>query len=130
MQIIARVKGTQDFLEKKLYRFIIDQFQEHVSLYHFTEISTPIIEHVELFKRTLGTFTDVVSKEMFLIKSVDDKNSLCLRPEATAPTMRAFLEAQPLTPWKVYSYGPMFRYERPQKGRFRQFHQINVVILG
>ncbi len=130
MQIIPRVKGTQDFIDNRLFRFIINQFQEHISLYHFTEVSTPIIEQVELFKRTLGTFTDVVSKEMFLIKAADKEDALCLRPEATAPTMRAFLEVQPLTPWKVYSYGPMFRYERPQKGRFRQFHQINVEVIG
>ena len=131
MQTISRVKGTQDFLDTRLFQFIINQFQEHVSLYHFTEVATPIIEHVELFKRTLGTFTDVVSKEMFLVKSADKEDALCLRPEATAPTMRLFLESQqPLTPWKVYSYGPMFRYERPQKGRFRQFHQINVEVIG
>ena len=130
MQTISRVKGTQDFIDTHLFQFIINQFQEHVSLYHFTEVATPIIEHIELFKRTLGVFTDVVSKEMFVIKSADKEDTICLRPEATAPTMRAFLEAQPLTPWKVYSYGPMFRYERPQKGRFRQFHQINVEVIG
>ena len=130
MQIIPRVKGTQDFLEKGLYQFILNAFHKHVSLYHFTQVSTPIIEHVELFKRTLGTFTDVVSKEMFLLQSADGKDSLCLRPEATAPTMRAFLQELQPTPWKVYSHGPMFRYERPQKGRYRQFHQINVEVIG
>lgn len=130
MQTISRVKGTQDFLDKKLFQYILDEFRAHVDLYHFTQISTPIIENVELFKRTLGTFTDVVSKEMFLIQSADKKDALCLRPEATAPTIRAFLEAQPPTPWKVYSHGPMFRYERPQKGRYRQFHQINVEVIG
>ncbi len=132
MQTISRVKGTQDFLDTRLFQFILEQFQTHVSLYHFNQISTPIIEHVELFKRTLGTYTDVVSKEMFVIKSASQKDdALCLRPEATAATVRAFLQGQPLTtPWKVYSYGPMFRYERPQKGRFRQFHQINVEVIG
>jgi len=130
MQTIPRVKGTQDFLDKRLFQYILDSFHEHVSLYHFTQVSTPIIEHVELFKRTLGTFTDVVSKEMFLLQSADGKDALCLRPEATAPTMRAFLQAQPATPWKVYSHGPMFRYERPQKGRYRQFHQINAEVIG
>ncbi|EKD48451.1 MAG: histidyl-tRNA synthetase, partial [uncultured bacterium] len=130
MQMIPRVKGTQDFLDKKLFQYILDEFHEHVSLYHFTQIATPIIEHVELFKRTLGVFTDVVSKEMFLIQSADTKDAMCLRPEATAPTMRAFLDAHPDTPWKVYSHGPMFRYERPQKGRYRQFHQINMEVIG
>lgn len=130
MQILSRVKGTQDFLDKRLQQYILHSFHEYVSLYHFHEISTPIIEHIELFKRSLGTFTDVVSKEMFFLKSADGTDTMCLRPEATAPTMRAFLQANPVTPWKVYSHGPMFRYERPQKGRYRQFHQINVEVIG
>lgn len=130
MKIVPRVKGTQDFLDLSLFRFAISQFESHVSLYRFHEISTPIIEQVELFKRSLGLYTDVVSKEMFIIEGHDTDDQLCLRPEATAPTMRAFIEAQPLTPWKVFSYGPMFRYERPQKGRYRQFNQINCEIIG
>ena len=97
MQTVARVKGTQDFINNQLFRFIIDEFENHAELYHFQIIETPIIEHVELFKRTLGSYTDVVSKEMFLISSGDKGDLLCLRPEATAPTMRAFLEIQPLT---------------------------------
>jgi histidyl-tRNA synthetase len=131
--MIPRVKGTQDFLDLSLFRFVINQFQKHADRYRFHEIATPIIEQVELFKRSLGLFTDVVSKEMFLIEGHQGQESneqLCLRPEATAPTMRAFIESQPLTPWKVFSYGPMFRYERPQKGRYRQFHQINCEIIG
>src|SRR3990167_8541723 len=131
--MIPRVKGTQDFLDLSLFRFIINQFQKHADRYRFHEIATPIIEQVELFKRSLGLFTDVVSKEMFLIEGHeghDPEEQLCLRPEATAPTMRAFIESQPLTPWKVFSYGPMFRYERPQKGRYRQFHQINIEAIG
>lgn len=130
MKLIPRVKGTQDFLNLSLFNFIIGQFTKHVSRYHFHQIATPILEHVELFKRSLGLFTDVVSKEMFLIQSNDAESQVCLRPEATAPTMRAFLQAQPLTPWKVFSYGPMFRYERPQKGRYREFNQINCEIIG
>ncbi len=130
MRLIQRVKGTQDFLDLSLFDFIIHTFKEYSLLYHFHHIATPIIEPVELFKRSLGLFTDVVSKEMFLIEGRDSDDQVCLRPEATAPTMRAFLEAQPLTPWKVFSYGPMFRYERPQKGRYRQFHQINCEVIG
>ncbi len=130
MQMIARVKGTQDFIDNQLFYFIKNEFRAHASLYHFQPIKTPIIEHVELFKRTLGSYTDVVSKEMFLISSGNKEDFLCLRPEGTAPTMRAFLEHQPATPWKVYSFGPMFRYERPQKGRYRQFHQINLEVIG
>ncbi len=130
MRLIQRVKGTQDFL---IFHYLILLFMNSKStrqLYHFHEIATPIIESVELFKRSLGLFTDVVSKEMFLIEGREEDDQLSLRPEATAATVRAFLESQPLLPWKVFSYGPMFRYERPQKGRYRQFHQINSEIIG
>ncbi len=132
MSIISRVKGTQDFLELTVYNFIIDQFKTHVRSYHFTEIATPILEPVELFKRSLGPYTDVVTKEMFIINGGEhEEDGICLRPEATAPTMRAFIENSIQTvPWKVFSYGPMFRHERPQKGRYRQFHQINVEVIG
>lgn len=130
MQTISRVKGTQDFIDLTLHRFIISEFEKRAQLYHFTHIETPIIERVELFKRSLGLHTDIVSKEMFIIATADQEEQICLRPEATASTVRAFIEAKPLTPWKVYSFGPMFRYERPQKGRFRQFHQINMEVIG
>ncbi len=130
MRLIPRVRGTQDFLDLSLFEFVIEAYKKHVTLYHFNHIATPICEPLELFKRSLGLFTDVVSKEMFLIERREDEEQLCLRPEATAPTMRAFLEVKPVTPWKVFSYGPMFRYERPQKGRYRQFHQINSEIIG
>jgi histidyl-tRNA synthetase len=105
-----------------------------VALYGFTEIATPIIEHTELFKRSLGLQTDVVHKEMFLIAGSpeqEDADSICLRPEATASIVRAFVENQiQQTPWKVFTYGPMFRHERPQKGRYRQFNQISFEIIG
>ncbi len=131
MQTIARVKGTQDLLDTRLYDFIIKSFGDHASLYHFTPIATPIIEHIELFKRTLGSYTDVVSKEMFILRGAEGKaDEFCLRPEATASTMRAFLESPQPLPYKVYCHGPMFRYERPQKGRYRQFHQISMEIIG
>ena len=130
MQTISRVKGTQDFTDLTLYRFIIEQFEKQAQLYHFDRIETPILERIELFKRSLGLHTDIVSKEMFVIDTANKDEQICLRPEATAPTMRAFIELKPITPWKVYSFGPMFRYERPQKGRFRQFHQINMEVIG
>lgn len=129
--MFTRVKGTQDFLDMTLFNFLIDKARVHLKQYHFSEIATPILEYAELFKRTLGTETDVVSKEMFLIQTREDDESICLRPEATAATVRAFVDAGiQVTPWKVFSWGPMFRYERPQKGRFRQFHQINVEVIG
>lgn len=132
--MISRVKGTQDFLDLSLFNTIVDQLKRHVALYGFTEVATPIIEHTELFMRSLGQHTDVVNKEMFLIvnsHTQDPNESICLRPEATASIVRAFIENQvQQTPWKVFTYGPMFRYERPQKGRYRQFHQIDFEIIG
>jgi len=131
--MIPRVKGTQDFIDCTLFNFIIDSIKKHLTLYHFTEIQTPILESVDLFIRSLGTHTDVVSKEMFLIESRQESSEsrICLRPEGTAPIVRAFNEHHIQTiPWKVFAWGPMFRYERPQKGRFRQFHQVTMEIIG
>jgi histidyl-tRNA synthetase len=141
--LIPRVKGTQDFIDCTLYNFIIDAIKKHLTTYHFTEIQTPILESVDLFQRSLGQHTDVVSKEMFVIQprqssfaeaSADresNEDRICLRPEGTAPTVRAFNEHHiETTPWKVFSHGPMFRYERPQKGRFRQFHQVTMEVIG
>lgn len=126
-----KVKGTQDFLDLTLLNFVIDSLRKHLTIYHFTEIMTPILEHTELFKRGLGVQTDVVSKEMFTINTGPDGDQICLRPEATAAVARAFNEAGiQTTPWKVWLWGPMFRYERPQKGRFRQFTQASIEIIG
>src|SRR3990167_10826496 len=133
--MLQRIKGTQDFLDCSLFNFLIAATKSHCALYGFAEIATPIIEPLDLFQRSLGLETDVLTKEMYTIAHTasdeDDSSGICLRPEATAPTMRAFLQANIDTvPWKVYTYGPMFRHERPQKGRFRQFHQINMEIIG
>lgn len=131
--MLSRVKGTHDFLDLRLFNFLVHSVQKHCALYNFTEIATPIIENTDLFKRSLGLETDVVSKEMFIVQGhkSEEEASLCLRPEATASTMRAFLQDGTFsTPWKVYMYGPMFRYERPQKGRFRQFHQVSIENIG
>ncbi|BDC35145.1 histidine--tRNA ligase [Candidatus Dependentiae bacterium Noda2021] len=131
--MFGRIKGTQDLLDLTLINFVLSTIKQHLITYHFTQIETPIIESTDLFTRSLGVQTDVVSKEMFLIKGKDQDSdgTICLRPEATASTVRAFVEnAIAQTPWKAFSYGPMFRYERPQKGRFRQFHQINIETIG
>jgi len=131
--MIEKVKGTQDIFDLRLYNYIASCIRSHMNLYHFSEIQTPLLEHVALFTQTLGTHTDVVTKEMFTIKSRDEneENPMCLRPEATAGVMRAFLENHiSQTPWRVFLIGPMFRYERPQKGRLRQFHQWNIEIIG
>lgn len=130
--MIRRIKGTQDIIDTRLFDFIIDTISSHMQMYNFQHIITPLIEPIELFKRSLGQHTDVVSKEMFLIAAQGDKEStMCLRPEMTASTIRAFVENNVThTPWKVFSYGPLFRYERPQKGRYRQFNQFNLEVIG
>lgn len=131
--MISRIKGTQDFINLVGFNRIVGALKKYIKNYNFKEIQTPIIEYVSLFQRSLGQETDVVSKEMFIIESRHDNadERMCLRPEMTAPIVRAFNENNIQTvPWKVFSYGPCFRYERPQKGRYRQFHQITMEVIG
>lgn len=128
--MVSRVRGTQDFLDLSLYNRMLHEIKSHLDRYHFSEIETPIIEPVELFQRSLGTHTDIVSKEMFVLETAGGEK-ICLRPEMTASTVRAFVEnGIQSVPWKVYSHGSLFRYERPQKGRYRQFHQCNIELLS
>lgn len=128
--MIQRVKGTHDYLDLTLFNFIVERSSALFKKHHFTPIMTPLLEPTELFVRSLGQQTDVVSKEMYVIPT-SDGDSICLRPEATASTVRAFVEngVQQL-PWKVFTWGPMFRHERPQKGRYRQFHQVSLEVIG
>lgn len=129
--MFSKVKGTQDFLDLTLYNFIIDTLKKHLTVYHFNQIATPILEHTDLFTRSLGVQTDVVNKEMFIINTAEGDKSICLRPEATASVVRAFVEnGVQETPWKVFLCGPMFRHERPQKGRYREFHQVSMEVIG
>ncbi len=129
--MINRIKGTQDLLDLTLFNYLLDSAKKHFATYNFTQISTPILEPTELFKRSLGLETDVVTKEMYTVNTGPDEEAICLRPEATASTVRAFINnGIQVTPWKVFSYGPMFRHERPQKGRYREFNQINLEIIG
>ncbi len=129
--MITRVKGTQDFLDLTLFNFLLATVKVHVSTYDYTQIETPLLEQTHLFTRSLGEYTDVVKKEMFSVMMRDEQDQVCLRPEATASIVRAFVEnGVQQTPWKVFTYGPMFRYERPQKGRFRQFHQVSFEVIG
>jgi len=114
------------------WQFLEQKAREVFSTYGFGEIRTPMVEKTELFCRSIGETTDIVEKEMY---TFDDKsnNSLTLRPEGTAPVMRAFIQNRLHTldsVNKLYYMGPMFRYERPQKGRYRQFHQIGAEVLG
>lgn len=124
--MISRVRGTEDILDLTLQNFFITTAQQHMKNYNFIEIQTPLIEHTNLFVRSLGEETDVVSKEMYIFNQ-DQEDSICLRPEATASTIRAYIEnGIQQKPWKAYTFGPMFRRERPQKGRWRQFSQFNI----
>lgn len=128
--MIARVTGTEDLLDLKLLNFFTKTTKTHFENFNFSQIQTPILEYTQLFVHSLGAETDVVSKEMYVFAQ-DQEKSVCLRPEFTASTIRACFENRiERFPWKVFSYGPVFRRERPQKGRLRQFHQFNVEIIG
>lgn len=133
MEVPQRVRGTQDwFGEQQRYYTFIKKVARHIFRhYGFTRISTPMMEMRELIVRSVGEHTDVVSKELY---EFEDKKGrqLVLKPESTAGVMRAFLEHFSQEPLPVYLYyvEPHFRYDRPQKGRYRQFHQIGAEIIG
>lgn len=133
MAALQPVRGTHDILGDKAIRFrtIFDIFKIVAERYGHREIDTPIFEFTETFKRTLGDTSDVVTKEMYTFEDRGGEQ-ITLRPEYTAGIARAFISngLQQSLPCKFYSFGPIFRYERPQKGRMRQFHQMNVEILG
>ena len=123
-------KGTRDILwpDSARWRTLVEVFSEVVGSAGYLEVIPPIFEHVEVFQR-LGEATDVVRKEMY---SFEDKGgrTIALRPEQTASVVRAFAEHRPALPYKAWYAGPNFRYERAQKGRFRQFEQVGVEVLG
>ena len=131
---VTAIKGMNDVLpgEVETWQFLEKSAREVFGFHGFSEIRTPIAEKTELFCRSIGETTDIVEKEMYTF-SDKSENSLTLRPEGTAPVMRAFIQNRlhtldPVS--KLYYMGPMFRYERPQKGRYRQFHQIGVEVIG
>ncbi|MEZ7864528.1 MAG: histidine--tRNA ligase [Rhodospirillales bacterium] len=133
MASLQPIRGTHDILaeDHRLYRLVMETAYEIAARYGYQEHSTPIFEFTDVFARTLGDTSDIVTKEMYTFA---DRNgeSLTLRPEYTAGICRMFISngmTQQL-PLKVFCRGPMFRYERPQKGRQRQFHQIDAEILG
>ncbi len=134
--MLTRVRGTQDNIDLSLQDFVLVRAREHFNQFNFQEIQTPILEHTAVFTHALGETTDVVSKEMYVFESAQaegdiQETSICLRPEGTAAVIRACHENRiDRFPWKVFLYGPMFRRERPQKGRFRQFHQISLEVIG
>ncbi len=127
------VRGTHDLYgsEIKKYNLIREKVAKHASLYSFSELKTPIFEFTELFSKPLGEYSDVVLKEMYTFK---DRNEdlLTLRPEYTTPMIRAAITNNLLNdlPLKIFGIGQMFRRERPQKGRYRQFNQINFEVFG
>jgi histidyl-tRNA synthetase len=129
-----RIRGTTDQIDLRLLSYVLTTIKRQCSAYALTEIATPILEPLDLFERSLGTETDVVSKEMYRavpLSAEESSEQICLRPEGTAPILRAYLqEGIQEKPWKVFMYGPMFRHERPQKGRFRQFHQVSIEYLS
>ena len=131
---LQALKGFKDVLpgESEKWAFLEQTARKIFQNYGYSEIKTPILEKTELFARTIGAATDIVEKEMYTFADRSG-DSVTLRPEATASVLRAFIEhhlhtLQPLQ--KLFSIGPMFRHERPQKGRLRQFHQINAECLG
>jgi histidyl-tRNA synthetase len=127
------VRGTHDILPDDYARFrhVVETARLAASLFGYREMATPIFEFTEVFARSMGETSDVVSKEMY---SFTDKGGegLTLRPEYTAGICRAFISngLQQHVPFKAFGWGPMFRFERPQKGRQRQFHQIDVEVIG
>ncbi|MBT6034677.1 MAG: histidine--tRNA ligase [Candidatus Jacksonbacteria bacterium] len=131
---IASVRGMRDILmrDQRYWQWFLNVAKGITEQYGYSEIETPIVEDAQLFKRSIGDTTDLVQKEMY---EFDDQSGdrIALRPEGTAGIVRAYVEHGMLNmpqPVKVYLAGPMFRYERPQSGRFRQFHQFNVEVLG
>ena len=128
---ISLVKGTHDLYGNDIDKFnhIIKKFYSITKKYNFQPIQTPIIEHQELFSRSVGELTDIVSKEMYSF--IDKGESLiCLRPEATSGIARFAVSNYQNGALKLSTHGPMFRRERPQKGRYRQFNQINIENIG
>lgn len=134
MEKIISPRGTKDILapESFLWQFIEAKAMEIFNLAGFEEIRTPIFEHTQLFSRAVGESSDIVNKEMYTFSDRSDR-SITLRPEGTAGVVRAYIEHsmdRASRPQKLWYRGPMFRYERPQTGRYRQFHQIGIEAIG
>ncbi|MCX8034236.1 MAG: histidine--tRNA ligase [Thermodesulfovibrio sp.] len=128
------LRGMQDILPEEIHiwQHIEQSARELLELYNFHEIRTPLLEQAELFLRSIGEDTDIVEKEMYVFNDKKGRK-VALRPEGTASVVRAYIQNSLFNnpaPQKFYYIGPMFRYERPQKGRFRQFHQIGVEAFG
>ncbi len=134
MSKIQKVRGFQDIYGEnaKKYRYVVDTFREIFEFHNFKEIILPYVEDISLFKRSVGEATDIVQKEMYVFTDKGGRE-VALRPEGTASCVRAYIEEKMYTEGgyhKLFYEGAMFRYERPQAGRYRQFHQIGAEIFG
>ena len=133
--VIKMPRGTADVLpgEVELWQYVEEKARDLCRRYNYAEIRTPIFEHTELFQRGVGETTDIVEKEMYTFMDKGDR-SITLRPEGTAGAVRSYVEHKmygyPQQPTKLFYIGPMFRYERPQAGRMRQFTQFGVEAIG
>ena len=133
--VITMPRGTQDILpeESKKWQYIEEKLRKISDSFCYEEIRTPMFESTELFSRGVGDTTDIVQKEMYTFMDKGNR-SITLRPEGTAGTVRSYIEnklfAKTIQPQKLYYVGPMFRYERKQKGRYRQFVQYGVEVIG
>lgn len=127
-------KGTKDILPDQVHKwhYVEGQFRDICRRYGFKEVRTPVFEHTELFTRGIGDTTDVVQKEMYTFNDHGNR-SITLKPEGTSPAVRAFIEHKlyaEVQPSKYYYITPCFRYEKPQSGRLRQFHQFGIEVFG
>ncbi|MEN3028310.1 MAG: ATP phosphoribosyltransferase regulatory subunit, partial [Aquificaceae bacterium] len=134
MSEFQSLRGFHDLIGEELRRFkhVSELVREKLRLYNFEEIVLPVLEYLEVFRRSIGEATDIVQKEMFAFQDKKDR-WFALRPEGTAGAVRAYIQnrlyaIKPYT--KLFYEGPMFRYERPQAGRYRQFHQIGAEVFG
>ena len=136
MKKIQIPRGTQDILPGavELWQYVESKVRELCRRYNYQEIRTPLFEHTELFQRGVGATTDIVEKEMYSVSNPRSSDELTLRPEGTAGVVRSYVEnkmyGSPNQPTKLYYLGPMFRHERPQAGRYRQFVQFGVEAIG
>lgn len=132
-QIIKAIRGMNDILpsDSKVWQFVEGEMRRIVSAYGYQEIRTPVVEKTQLFARSIGEATDIIEKEMYTFNDRNDE-SLSLRPEYTAGCVRAGIEQGLLynQEQRLWYLGPLFRYERPQKGRYRQFHQMGAEVFG
>lgn len=133
MSNLQLVRGTQDFLSEKALSFynIVDIIRNIGLNYCYQDLVLPILEYTDVFRRTLGDYSDIVNKEMYTFEDKKDR-SLTLRPEFTASVVRSLISSGLVhkLPQKLFTYGPVFRYENPQKGRYRQFNQVNFEYIG